>query len=177
MNIEILTGDNEPDLLSQSLTGRSTSLGPRCGSPAGGERGKGQTRENCGATPRGKRANRPEKRRAQVPCTSFLLVVSRRATCSSTLGSQKNMENHVLGRCEPTPQHLSRVLRTAARTRAGHPRARADGGTSSALWAKTAPAASAGSAGYVGSRPVDRSRAPIGAANTLSTAESHRIGR
>jgi hypothetical protein len=39
-----------PDVLSQSLTGRaSTSLGPRCGSPAGGERGKGQTGENYGA--------------------------------------------------------------------------------------------------------------------------------
>jgi hypothetical protein len=46
-----------------------------------------------------------------------------------------------------------------------------------ALWAKTASAASARSAGHVGLRPVDRSRAPIGAANTLSTAESHRIGR
>jgi hypothetical protein len=29
----------------------------------------------------------------------------------------------------------------------------------------------------VGSRPVDRSRSPIGAAYTLSTAENHRIGR
>jgi hypothetical protein len=49
--------------------------------------------------------------------------------CSSTLG--KKNSRTLPGRCEPTPRTFQGVLRTAAaaRTRAGHPRARADGGT------------------------------------------------
>jgi hypothetical protein len=88
--------------------------------------------------------------------------------CSSTLG--KKNSRTLPGRCEPTPRTFQGFcVPLPALPRASHaPEPMA--GLAAALWAKTAPAASAGSAGHVGSRLVDRSR-------TLSTAERHRIGR
>jgi hypothetical protein len=79
MNIEIrYRGDNEPDLLSQSLTAalrHHLARGAARRQAAGV--GKGQTRESCGAD-NATNANRPEKWRAQAPETPAVLYGSSR---------------------------------------------------------------------------------------------------
>jgi hypothetical protein len=66
MNIEISNGDNEPDLLSRSLTGRApVSIGPWRGSPARRRaRAAGRSiRENRGAAnPMQRRCAEPRRR-------------------------------------------------------------------------------------------------------------------